>query len=68
MTWDWEEEAESKEVKTDGRRAGGNKDDADMNNSVVITVCSSPLNLPLSCPANPKQEKSFKTLNQSNES
>lgn len=64
MTWDWEEGAESKKAKPDGRRAGGNKDDADMNNSVV----SSPLNLPLSCPTNPKQEQSFKTLNQSNES
>lgn len=68
MTWDWEEGAESKAEKTDGRRTGGNKDDADMNNSVAITVFSSTLNLPLSCPTNPKQEKSFKTLNQSNES
>lgn len=66
VTWDWQEGAESEGVKTDGRRAGRNKEDADMNNSVVITA--SPLKLPLSCPAIPKQEKSFKALNQSNES
>lgn len=65
MTWESAGGGESERRKSDGGRVRGNKEDADMNNSVVMT---SPLQLPLSCLVNPKQEKSFKTPNQSNES